>query len=204
MVEKTNTSCRRSIYYIHNAAGSCPQVGIPTDRTMRIAQQLYEGIDIGGQTIGLITYMRTDSVTLAQEAIKEIRDYIAGQFAQEYLPKTALTYKSKTKNAQEAHEAIRPTSIVRTPDDIKEFLTIDQARLYEMIWKRTLACQLAPARFDTVSLDICLGEEDTLFRATGQTLLFPGFIAVYQESTDDTEDDENKNYPRLPSEKPFH
>lgn len=173
------------------------KLGIPTDRTMRIAQQLYEGIDIGGQTIGLITYMRTDSVTLAQEAIKEIRDYIAGQFAQEYLPKTALTYKSKTKNAQEAHEAIRPTSIVRTPDDIKEFLTIDQARLYEMIWKRTLACQLAPARFDTVSLDICLGEEDTLFRATGQTLLFPGFIAVYQESTDDTEDDENKKLPPL-------
>ncbi len=173
------------------------KLGMSTDRTMRIAQQLYEGIDIGGQTVGLISYMRTDSVTLAQEALQEIRSYIAAQFAPDYLPKTAPIYKSKAKNAQEAHEAIRPTSITRTPESMREFLTIDQARLYEMIWKRTLACQMAPARFDTVSLDIRLGGDDTLFRASGQTLIFPGFIAVYQESTDDSEEEENKKLPPL-------
>ncbi|RFC31089.1 MAG: DNA topoisomerase-1 [Candidatus Nitrotoga sp. MKT] len=173
------------------------KLGMPTDRTMRIAQQLYEGIDIGGQAVGLISYMRTDSVTLAQEALQEIRGYIAAQFAPDYLPKAALVYKSKAKNAQEAHEAIRPTSIARTPENMREFLTIDQARLYEMIWKRTLACQMAPARFDTVSLDIRLGGDDTLFRASGQTLIFPGFIAVYQESTDDSEEEENKKLPPL-------
>ena len=173
------------------------KLGMSTDRTMRIAQQLYEGVDIGGQTVGLISYMRTDSVTLAQEALREIRDYVTAQFAPDYLPKAALVYKSKAKNAQEAHEAIRPTSIARTPDTMREFLVPDQARLYEMIWKRTLACQMAPARFDTVSLDIRLGGDDTLFRASGQTLVFPGFIAVYQESVDDSEEEESKKLPPL-------
>ena len=173
------------------------KLGMSADRTMRIAQQLYEGIDIGGQTVGLISYMRTDSVTLAQEALAEIRGYISEHFAADYLPKAALTYKSKAKNAQEAHEAVRPTSIARTPDSMRDYLAIDQARLYEMIWKRTLACQMAPARFDTVSLDIRLGGDDTLFRASGQTLVFPGFIAVYQESTDDSEEEENKKLPPL-------
>ncbi len=173
------------------------KLGMSTDRTMRIAQQLYEGVDIGGQAVGLISYMRTDSVTLAQEALREIRDYVTAQFAPDYLPKAALVYKSKAKNAQEAHEAIRPTSIARTPDTMREFLAPDQARLYEMIWKRTLACQMAPARFDTVSLDIRLGGDDTLFRASGQTLVFPGFIAVYQESVDDSEEEESKKLPRL-------
>ena len=173
------------------------KLGMSADRTMRIAQQLYEGIDIGGQTVGLISYMRTDSVTLAQEALAEIRGYISEHFAADYLPKAALTYKSKAKNAQEAHEAVRPTSITRTPDQMRDHLAIDQARLYEMIWKRTLACQIAPARFDTVSLDIRLGADDTLFRASGQTLVFPGFIAVYQESTDDSEEEENKKLPPL-------
>ena len=173
------------------------KLGMSTDRTMRIAQQLYEGVDIGGQTVGLISYMRTDSVTLAQEALREIRDYVTAQFALDYLPKAALVYKSKAKNAQEAHEAIRPTSIARTPDTMREFLAPDQARLYEMIWKRTLACQMAPARFDTVSLDIRLGGDDTLFRASGQTLVFSGFIAVYQESVDDSEEEESKKLPPL-------
>jgi len=173
------------------------KLGMSTDRTMRIAQQLYEGVDIGGQTVGLISYMRTDSVTLAQEALREIRDYVTAQFAPDYLPKAALVYKSKVKNAQEAHEAIRPTSIARTPDTMREFLAPDQARLYEMIWKRTLACQMASARFDTVSLDIRLGGDDTLFRASGQTLVFPGFIAVYQESVDDSEEEESKKLPPL-------
>jgi DNA topoisomerase-1 len=164
---------------------------------MRIAQQLYEGVDIGGQTVGLISYMRTDSVSLAKEAVQEIRGYITENFAADYLPKTIPVYKSKAKNAQEAHEAVRPTSIARTPDSVRAHLTIDQARLYEMIWKRTLACQMSPARFDTVSLDIRLGGDDTLFRASGQTLVFPGFIAVYQEDTDDSEEEESSKLPPL-------
>jgi DNA topoisomerase-1 len=173
------------------------KLGLSAERTMRIAQQLYEGVDIGGQTVGLITYMRTDSVNLAKEAVQDIRDYIAANFASDYLPKSAPVYKSKAKNAQEAHEAIRPTAIARTPDAMRAHLTVDQARLYEMIWKRTLACQMAPARFDTVSLDIRLGGDDTLFRASGQTLVFPGFIAVYQEDTDDSEEEENSKLPPL-------
>ncbi|TXT21856.1 MAG: DNA topoisomerase I [Gallionellaceae bacterium] len=173
------------------------KLGMSADRTMRIAQQLYEGMDIGGQTVGLITYMRTDSVALAKEAVQEIRDYIAEQFSSEYLPKSSPLYKSKTKNAQESHEAIRPTSIARTPESVRGHLTADQARLYEMIWKRALACQMAPARFDTVSLDIRLGGDDTLFRTSGQTLVFPGFIAVYQEGSDDSEEEEGGKLPPL-------
>jgi DNA topoisomerase-1 len=173
------------------------KLGMTSERTMRIAQQLYEGVDIGGQTVGLISYMRTDSVSLAKEAVQEIRNYISGNFAAGYLPATIPAFKIKSKNAQEAHEAIRPTSILRTPENVHSHLTIDQARLYEMIWKRTLACQMAPARFDTVSLDIRLGGDDTLFRASGQTLVFPGFIAVYQEGIDDSEEEESSKLPPL-------
>ncbi len=173
------------------------KLGMTSDRTMRTAQSLYEGVDIGGQTIGLITYMRTDSVNLANEAVAEIRDYIKDNFAGDYLPGKPPVYKSKSKNAQEAHEAIRPTSILRTPDSVKEYLNIDQMRLYEMIWKRTLACQMAPARFDTVSVDIRLSSDDTLFRATGQTLVFPGFIGVYMEDVDDAEEEDSAKLPPL-------
>ncbi|MDP2694579.1 MAG: type I DNA topoisomerase, partial [Gallionella sp.] len=173
------------------------KLGMTADRTMRTAQSLYEGVDIGGQTVGLISYMRTDSVTLAKEAVQEIRDYIKSNFSSEYLPATQPTYKSKAKNAQESHEAIRPTSIERTPDSLSDHLSADQARLYEMIWKRTLACQMAPARFDTVSLDIRLGGDTTLFRASGQTLVFPGFIGVYMEDVDDAEEEEGGKLPPL-------
>jgi len=173
------------------------KLGMSADRVMRIAQQLYEGIDIGGQTVGLISYMRTDSVNLAQEAVEEIRGYISSNFSADYLPRTVPVYKSKAKNAQEAHEAIRPTSIARSPDSIRDALTVDQARLYELIWKRTLASQMTPARFDTVSVDIRLGGDDTLFRASGQTLVFPGFIAVYQEDTDDSTEEEGGKLPPL-------
>jgi DNA topoisomerase-1 len=173
------------------------KLGMSADRVMRIAQQLYEGVDIGGQSIGLITYMRTDSLNLAKEAIEEIRGYIGSNYSNEYLPNTVPVFKSKAKNAQEAHEAVRPTSIVRTPDSIRDALTVDQARLYEMIWKRTLASQMTPARFDTVSVDIRLGGDDTLFRASGQTLIFPGFIAVYQEDTDDSTEEESKKLPPM-------
>ena len=173
------------------------KLGMTAERTMRTAQQLYEGVDIGGQTVGLITYMRTDSLTLAQEAVQELRSYIAENYDAEYLPKTQPQYKSKSKNAQESHEAIRPTSIVRTPDAMRDYLTVDQMRLYEMIWKRTLSSQMTQARYDTVSVDIRFGGDDTLFRASGQTLVFPGFIAVYQEGTDDAEEEEAAKLPPL-------
>ncbi|MEQ1526229.1 MAG: type I DNA topoisomerase [Gallionella sp.] len=173
------------------------KLGMTSDRTMRTAQSLYEGVDIGGQTVGLISYMRTDSVSLANEAVQEIRAYIKDNFSSEYLPNTQPSYKSKAKNAQEAHEAIRPTSILRTPDSIRDTMTADQARLYEMIWKRTLACQMTPARFDTVSVDIRLSSDDTLFRASGQTLVFPGFIGVYMEDVDDAEEENSAKLPPL-------
>ncbi len=163
------------------------QLGMTTDRVMRTAQQLYEGIDLGEGPVGLITYMRTDSVNLAQEAITDIRKYVGANFDKDYLPPHAVHYKAKTKNAQEAHEAVRPTSVLRTPESVKSFLTHDQARLYELIWKRTVACQMTAAQFDTVAADITVGEGT--FRATGQTLAFPGFLAVYQ---DDEEEEESK------------
>ncbi|HEU0219420.1 MAG TPA: type I DNA topoisomerase, partial [Gallionella sp.] len=173
------------------------KLGMTSDRTMRTAQSLYEGVSIGGQTVGLISYMRTDSVSLAKEAVEEIRGYIRDNFAADYLPSKQPVYKSKTKNAQESHEAIRPTSILRTPDSLRDHLSADQARLYEMVWKRTLACQMAPARYDTVSLDIRLGGDTTLFRASGQTLVFPGFIGVYMEDVDDAEEEEGGKLPPL-------
>ncbi|MHB1655393.1 MAG: type I DNA topoisomerase [Burkholderiales bacterium] len=173
------------------------KLGMTTDRAMRTAQQLYEGVNLGGDATGLITYMRTDSVNLAREAIEDIRHYITKHFSPDYLPAAAVFFRNKSKNAQEAHEAIRPTAISRTPESVRQYLTGDQARLYEMIWKRTLACQMTPAQFDTVSLDIAVGGPDHLFRATGQTLVFPGFIAVYQENQDDTAEEENTRLPPL-------
>ncbi|ARU30328.1 DNA topoisomerase I [Sulfuriferula sp. AH1] len=173
------------------------KLGMTTDRAMRTAQQLYEGIDTGSGAVGLITYMRTDSVNLAREAIDDIRHYIQRNFDAGYLPAAPVYFRNKSKNAQEAHEAIRPTAIARTPDSVRKFLTIDQARLYEMIWKRTLACQMTPAQFDTVSLDIAVGSPANLFRATGQTLVFPGFIAVYQENQDDAAEEDDAKLPVL-------
>lgn len=173
------------------------KLGFSTDRAMKVAQQLYEGIDIGGGTVGLITYMRTDSVSLANEALEEIRDYIRNNFSTEYLPKAPVAFKNKSKNAQEAHEAVRPTSILRTPQEMKPFLTSDQGKLYEMIWKRTLSCQMSPAKFDTVSLDLAVGDDGNLFRATGQTMVFPGYIAVYQEGEDDSEEEGESKLPPM-------
>jgi DNA topoisomerase-1 len=173
------------------------KLGFTTDRAMKVAQQLYEGIDIGGEATGLITYMRTDSVNLAQEAIEEIRAYITSNFDADYLPKAALSYKNKSKNAQEAHEAIRPTSILRSPQEVRQYLSAEQIKLYEMIWKRTLACQMSAAKFDTVSLDLAVGGDENLFRATGQTMVFPGYIAVYQEDQDDSEEEGESKLPPL-------
>lgn len=176
---------------------SVRKLGFTTSRTMRIAQQLYEGIDIGGGAVGLITYMRTDSFSLATEAVMQIRDYIRHNFDADYLPKSPIMYKTRAKNAQEAHEAIRPTDITRTPASLRGHLTPEQFALYEMIWKRALACQMAPARFDAVSVDLAVGNESNLFRATGQTMIFPGFIAVYMEGRDDAEEEDDAKLPQL-------
>jgi DNA topoisomerase-1 len=173
------------------------KLGMTTERAMRTAQQLYEGVDIGGGTVGLITYMRTDSLALANEALHELRDYIKKKFDADYLPRAAIHYRSKSKNAQEAHEAIRPTSVFRAPDSIRQHLSPEQAALYEMIWKRTLACQMTPARYDTTTVDLSVGRSDTLFRATGQVLVFPGFMAVYLEEDDDAEREEEAKLPAL-------
>lgn len=174
------------------------KLGFTTSRAMRIAQQLYEGIDVGSGTVGLITYMRTDSFSLASEAITQIRDHVKKNFDADYLPKTPIVYKTKAKNAQEAHEAVRPTDVSRTPTAVRQYLNDEQFKLYEMIWKRTLACQMTPAIFDAVSVDLSVGSETNLFRATGQTLVFPGFIAVYKEGTDSAEDDDAEaKLPRL-------
>ena len=127
----------------------------------------------------------------------QIRDYIKRNFEADYLPKSPIMYKTKAKNAQEAHEAIRPTDIGRTPNSLRQYLTPEQFRLYEMIWKRALACQMSPAKFDAVSVDLAVGSDANLFRATGQTMIFPGFIAVYMESLDDTEEEGESKLPNL-------
>jgi DNA topoisomerase I len=173
------------------------KLGFTTSRAMRIAQQLYEGVDVGSGTVGLITYMRTDSFSLAAEAVMQIRDYVKKNFEAEYLPKSPIMYKTKAKNAQEAHEAIRPTDISRTPASVRQYLNDEQFKLYEMIWKRTLACQMTQAKFDAVSVDLAIGGEATLFRASGQTLVFPGFIAVYMEGIDDEEEEKEAKLPHL-------
>jgi len=174
------------------------KLGFTAQRTMRTAQQLYEGIDIGGETVGLITYMRTDSVNLAQEAMEEIRGFIAQRFGSDNVPPEPRLFKTKSKNAQEAHEAIRPTSILRVPESIQAHLSKDQFRLYELIWKRTLACQMVHATLDTVAVDLGAGAGNT-FRATGSTIVHAGFMAVYQESVDDAKEkeDDNKLLPKM-------
>lgn len=173
------------------------KLGFTTARAMRVAQQLYEGVDVGGGTVGLITYMRTDSFSLAAEAIAQIRDYVKKNFDADYLPRTPVVYKTKSKSAQEAHEAIRPTDINRAPAQVRQYLNDEQFKLYEMIWKRALACQMAPAKFDAVSVDLSVGSDANLFRATGQTLVFPGFIAVYMEGSDDEEEEGESKLPHL-------
>lgn len=174
------------------------KLGFTTSRTMRIAQQLYEGIDIGSGAVGLITYMRTDSFSMAQEAVMQIRGYIKQHYAGEYLPNAPILYKTKAKSAQEAHEAIRPTDIHISPASIRNHLNDEQFKLYEMIWKRALACQMTPAKFDAVTVDLSVGPSDSnLFRANGQTMIFPGFIAVYSEGLDDSEEEEDKKLPIL-------
>jgi len=175
------------------------KLGFTAQRTMRVAQQLYEGVDVGGGAVGLITYMRTDSVNLAQEALAEIRGYVAERYGADHLPEGPRLYKTKAKNAQEAHEAIRPTSILREPTAVKPHLTQEQFRLYELVWKRTLACQMEHALINQVSVSLSAGAGN-LFRATGSTVAEPGFMRVYLEGRDDAtarDDDEEMNLPPM-------
>lgn len=169
------------------------KLGFTTKRTMAVAQQLYEGIDLGGESVGLISYMRTDSVNLADEAVKELRDLIVSRFGQANLPHRPPQYKTKSKNAQEAHEAIRPTSAFRLPDEIRPHLSADQYKLYGLIWKRTVACQMIHATINTVTVDL-VGGEKGVFRATGSTVVFPGFMSVYLEGKDDATTEEEGGY----------
>lgn len=176
------------------------KLGFTAQRTMQIAQQLYEGIPLGEESVGLITYMRTDSVTLAAEAIEEIRALIKTRYGANSLPHEPRAYKTKSKNAQEAHEAIRPTSAAHVPDEIKTHLTIEQYKLYNLIWKRTIACQMIEATLNTVAVD--LTTDDHVFRANGSTIANPGFMTVYQEGIDDKKkeedtDDEERLLPPL-------
>ncbi len=177
------------------------KLGFNTQRTMRVAQRLYEGIELPGEgNVGLITYMRTDSVTLAQVALDEIRSLIAERYGKENVPDEPRQFKNKSKNAQEAHEAVRPTSVAYTPESIEGALDSDQMKLYSLIWKRTMACQMVPAVFDTVAIDMAAGPaaDGNTFRANGSVLVEPGFIAVYQEDQDDSAvDDTDKLLPEV-------
>ena len=176
------------------------KLGFTTRKTMQVAQKLYEGVTLGDEgTVGLISYMRTDSVNLSQEALAEIRDVIARDYGTDSLPDKPNFYQTKSKNAQEAHEAIRPTSALRTPAQVSRHLTDDERKLYELVWKRAVACQMVPATLNTVSVDLAAGAEHA-FRASGTTVVFPGFLAVYEEGKDGKaaeDEDEGRKLPLL-------
>ena len=183
---------------LQQAASS--RLGFAASRTMQVAQRLYEGIDIGGETAGLITYMRTDGVQMAPEAIEAARRAIESGFGAKYLPEKPRFYASKAKNAQEAHEAIRPTDFARTPEQMRGMLDADQARLYEMIWKRAIASQMNPAEIErtTVEIEAAGGAKTAALRAVGSVVRFDGFIAAYtDQKEDDAEDDEAKRLPEI-------
>ncbi len=173
------------------------KLGLGATRTMRIAQKLYEGVDIGGETVGLITYMRTDGVSLSNEAVNGARALIETSYGDRYLPPSPRLYKASAKNAQEAHEAIRPTDLARRPEDVARFLDRDELRLYELVWKRTIACQMASAILDQATVDIASPKGDVVLRATGSIVVFDGFLRVYKEDRDDVADDDEAER-RLP------
>jgi DNA topoisomerase I len=165
------------------------RLGFGASRTMQIAQKLYQGIDIEGETIGLITYMRTDGTNLSVDAISSFRDYVQKEISKEYLPENVLNYSGKkAKNAQEAHEAIRPTDIVRTPQSIKKYLSSDQNKLYDLIWSKALSSQMAPAKFDRNTITITSNDNGTICKASGSVLKFDGFLNIY--NTPNKNDDE--------------
>ncbi|MEQ9487558.1 MAG: type I DNA topoisomerase [Alphaproteobacteria bacterium] len=174
------------------------KLGFGTSRTMQLAQKLYEGIDLGGETVGLITYMRTDSTTLSGEAISGCRQMISQHFGDEYLPSSPRQYKTKAKNAQEAHEAVRPTDLFRHPSQVAHRLDGDMLRLYELIWKRTTASQMAAAVIDRVAVDLVSNDGQVTFRANGSVVKFDGFLKLYFEDTDDMPADAEDGDKRLP------
>ncbi|UCI05326.1 type I DNA topoisomerase [Mesorhizobium sp. B1-1-8] len=185
---------------LQQAASS--NLGFSATRTMQVAQRLYEGMDIGGETAGLITYMRTDGVQMAPEAIEAARAAIAKEFGARYLPEKPRFYTTKAKNAQEAHEAIRPTDFMRTPASVRQYLDADQARLYELIWKRAIASQMQPAEIErtTVEIEALNGARTAELRAVGSVVRFDGFIAAYTEQKDeDAEDEESRRLPEIRS-----
>ena len=166
------------------------RLGFGASRTMQIAQKLYQGIEIEGETIGLITYMRTDGTNLSKDAVSAFRDYIKKEIGNEYLPSDALNYSGKkAKNAQEAHEAIRPTDIIRTPQSVKKYLSTDQNKLYDLIWSRALSSQMESAKFDRNTITISSDNNDTICKASGSVLKFDGFLKIYNNQSKD--DDEN-------------
>jgi DNA topoisomerase I len=173
------------------------KLGFAAKRTMQIAQQLYEGIEAGGETVGLITYMRTDGVQMAGEAIAEARQTIGTRYGARYVPSAPRMYTSKAKNAQEAHEAIRPTSFDRTPDQIARSLDSDQARLYELIWKRALASQMESAELERTTVDAVSADKQVTLRATGTVTVFDGFLTLYQEGKDDENDEDGAKLPKV-------
>jgi len=183
---------------LQQAASS--QLGFSASRTMQVAQRLYEGVDIGGEAAGLITYMRTDGVQIAPEAIAAARSAITAEFGDRYLPEKPRYYSSKAKNAQEAHEAIRPTDFRRTPAAMRKYLDADQARLYEIIWKRAIASQMNPAEIErtTVEIEAVNGSRTAALRAVGSVVRFDGFLAAYTEKRDeDSEDEESRRLPQI-------
>ena len=171
------------------------KLGFSAQRTMQAAQKLYEGIDIGGETVGLITYMRTDGVAVGPEGIAEARDVIGNVYGKDYVPETPRYYKVKAKNAQEAHEAIRPTSLGRNPGSLR--LEPDLGRLYELIWKRMIASQMESARIERTTIDLDSSDGQTGLRATGQVVLFPGYLTVYEEGRDDDGDEDSARLPMI-------
>ncbi len=174
------------------------KLGFSASRTMQMAQRLYEGIDIGGEVTGLITYMRTDSIQIADEALTQVRSVIGNEFGERYVPNAPRVYKSKAKNAQEAHEAIRPTDLSRLPKDIGPSLDNDQRRLYDLVWKRTVASQMASAELERTTIELASGDQKIGMRATGTVVMFDGFLKLYEEGRDeDGDDDEDGRLPKV-------
>jgi DNA topoisomerase-1 len=181
------------------------KLGMAPAQTMRVAQKLYEGVDVGGETVGIITYMRTDGVDMAPEAIQDARRVIGREFGDNYVPNVPRKYTVKAKNAQEAHEAVRPTDMGRLPKQVARFLEPEQAKLYELIWTRTVASQMESAEFERTTVDIAaqVGPRRLDLRATGQVVTFDGFLALYQEGKDDEEDEDGKRLPAMRSGDPL-
>jgi DNA topoisomerase I len=175
------------------------KLGMAPAIAMRVAQKLYEGVDIGGETVGLITYMRTDGVQMAPEAITAVRSLIANNYGDRYLPGSARIYSTKAKNAQEAHEAIRPTDVWRKPEDVRKYVGAEEFRLYELIWKRTMASQMESAEMERTSVDILAAADGRKLelRATGQVIRFDGFLTLYTEDKDDEDDEEGGRLPLM-------